>query len=214
MADHWEMEDVKTIYFWGGIFSNWAKFSFKAPLRQGSTPIEFNCAEQYMMATKAELFGDDDALAFIMEANNPSTQKAAGRRIVGYSDEVWNPVARDMSYVGIYEKFRQNDKIRDLIVSTGNKLLVEASPMDRRWGIGFDHLDAVGQEDEWGWNWLGQILMKVRDDIRSGTHSSFETIDWKKYETKSWRLFQKWNIDVTEGLAKDVDKRNIVPVIL
>lgn len=187
MADHWELEDVKTIYFWGGIFSNWAKYSFTAPLQKNATPIEFNCSEQYMMAVKAELFGDEDAFSFIMEATSPATQKAAGRRIIGYTDDVWNPVARDMSYTGVYEKFRQNDKIRDLLISTGDKLLVEASPMDKKWGVGFDHLNAVGREKDWGLNWLGQNLMKARDDIRLGTYDPFAPIDWTKYETHNWR---------------------------
>lgn len=190
MPKHWEMEDEYTIYFWGGIFSNWSSHSFYAPLKKDSQPIEFNCSEQYMMAVKAELFNDDDAFAFIMKANNPKTQKAAGRRIIGYSDDVWNPVARDMSYTGVYEKFRQNDEIRNLLISTGNKLLVEASPFDRKWGIGFDHINAPGREDEWGWNWLGQNLMKARDDIRLGTYEPFKPIDWSKYETKAWRFRQ------------------------
>jgi ribA/ribD-fused uncharacterized protein len=46
-------------------------------------------------------------------------------------------------------------------------ILVEASPGDRIWGIGFDAENAEGNEEEWGRNKLGNALMKVRERLRS-----------------------------------------------
>jgi ribA/ribD-fused uncharacterized protein len=99
----------------------------------------------------------------------------------GFDDGRWIEVARDRSYQGILEKFRQNEDIRTLlVVDTGNRGLVEASPHDRRWGVGYDALDAPENKDRWGSNWLGQSLMRVRDEIRTG-----ERRPWSHYE--DWR---------------------------
>lgn len=180
--NNWEAEGDNTIYFWGGIFSNWSRHGFHARLRLTGSLVKFSSSEQYMMATKAVMFEDVESLTAIMETDNPKTQKAYGRLIEGYTDERWNPVARDMSYVGVYEKFHQNTDIKALLLSTGDKLLVEASPFDRKWGIGYDHINAPAHRDDWGMNWLGQMLMRARDDIRNGNDTTFENIDWTRYE--------------------------------
>lgn len=39
--------------------------------------MEFNCAEQYMMLKKAQLFGDEEAALKIMQAPTPREQKPA-----------------------------------------------------------------------------------------------------------------------------------------
>jgi ribA/ribD-fused uncharacterized protein len=181
---NWELETDNGIYFWGGILSNWAKSNFRASLYDGGEKIRFNTAEQYMMRIKAEFFDDPASAKLIMQTASPKEQKRLGRAIRGYSDEGWNPVARDLSYVGIYQKFAQNKELRELLLSTGNKILAEASPVDKKWGVGLEHLDPrIHNKAEWpGKNWLGQILMKVRDDLRNGTSSEFTLIDWSPYE--------------------------------
>ena len=63
---------------------------------------------------------------------------------------------------GNYLKFSQNPKLKTILLDTGDKLIVEASPSDRIWGIGFDAEHAVGEENEWGTNKLGESLMRVR----------------------------------------------------
>lgn len=181
---NWELETEHGIYFWGGVFSNWAKAPFRAAVYPGEEVEWFNCAEQYMMRIKAELFKDAEAATMIMRTPSPKEQKRLGRAVKGYADEAWDPVARDFSYIGIYHKFAQNKVLRELLLSTGNKILVEASPVDKKWGVGLEHLDLrILDKSKWpGKNWLGQILMKVRDDLRNGTSSEFELIDWSPYE--------------------------------
>lgn len=179
---NWEYEDDKYIFFWKGLLSNWSNHGFDAKLEKDGKLLNFCRAEQYMMAQKAVVFDDNDSLQIIMMTNNPALQKSFGRSVKGFDDEIWKELARDLSYIGIYQKFLQNEKIRNILISTGNKVLAEASPYDRRWGIGFYHNDAVPNKEKWGENWLGQILMKVRDDIRSGEDSCFDKIDWTKYE--------------------------------
>lgn len=65
-----------------------------------------------------------------------------------------------------YFKFSQNEDLREVLLDTGERMLVEASPDDKIWGIGFNSEDAEGRESEWGNNGLGKALMKVRERLR------------------------------------------------
>ena len=191
---NWEYENDTGIYFWGGILSNWAKSNFIEAIGpvtlEGRHLVVFCTAEQYMMRMKADLFNDKAAADKIMETRDPKEQKAIGRTIKSYSDDVWDPVARDLTYPGIYAKFDQNKSFKDLLLDTGDKILVEASPFDKKWGIGlsYDDLRAFDKSQWQGTNWLGHMLMKVRDDLRNGTkprlyiNDDYEPINWKQYE--------------------------------
>lgn len=180
----WECETPEGVYFWGGILSNWAKFSFDQVTTEGQS-LRFNCAEQYMMRVKAELFKDSEIANKVMATSNPKEQKRLGRQIKGYTDAEWDAVARDLVYPGVYAKFAQNQGIKDLLLVTGGKVLVEASPLDKKWGVGLAHNDPlVFNKATWqGKNWLGHMLMKARDDLRAGVEPVlFTPIDWSKYE--------------------------------
>jgi hypothetical protein len=182
--NNWELETEHGIYFWGGILSNWARSMFTAKLAPTGNLLEFNTAEQYMMRIKAEVFNDTVSAEQIMLSVDPRHQKRLGRAIIGYSDAVWNPIARDLSYVGIYNKFMQIPSMQKALLGSGDKLIIEASPVDTKWGVGLDYHDLrIFDKAQWrGTNWLGQILMKVRDDIRNGASSEFTKIDWTRYE--------------------------------
>ncbi|KAH7026693.1 uncharacterized protein B0I36DRAFT_331157 [Microdochium trichocladiopsis] len=54
---------------------------------------------------------------------------------------------------------------RDVLLQTGNKELVEASPMDRIWGVGFGAANAGANRGRWGLNLLGKCLMKAREQF-------------------------------------------------
>lgn len=182
MGQLWENETEDAIYFWGGILSNWAKFQFIVQLRNDPSMqfYSFNCVEQYMMASKAYLFNDNNALEKILNESDPRKQKALGRQVANYVDEEWRSVARDVVYTAVYAKFDQNSSIRTELLNTGDKILVEASATDTVWGIGlapFDH--DVANITKWrGTNWLGQVLMQVRGDLRTGKNQSHQAIDW------------------------------------
>jgi hypothetical protein len=120
------------------------------------------------MAEKARLFGDEEMREEIMNTSDPKLMKALGRKVRNFDPEVWDKVKYSIVLNGNYYKFTQNKEMMDFLLSTGDKILVEASPMDAIWGIGF------GKENEkayniasWrGQNLLGFALMEVRDEIR------------------------------------------------
>lgn len=66
----------------------------------------------------------------------------------------WNDIKDDIMEIALIAKFTQNEDLKKLLISTNDKILVEASPYDNYWGYG---------PDEKGKNMLGILLMKVRD---------------------------------------------------
>lgn len=130
--------------------------------------IEYNCAEQFMMAGKARLFKDEDSLWKIMHSVRPKDQKNFGRLVKGFDEDLWNIYAQCIVYKGNLEKFGQNHKIKDMLLSTGDKILVEASPYDKIWGVGIGMKDPdIYDPSKWkGKNWLGEVLMLVRKTLR------------------------------------------------
>ena len=155
-------ETDKLVLFWGGWPSQWHKARFVVD------GAEFNCCEQYMMAEKAAVFGDAEAHGRILAASNPKQQKAIGRQVRGFDEDVWNSVCRGIVYTGNLARFEQNAEMRAELLATGDKTIVEASPTDRIWGIGLAQDDdrALDPAQWQGTNWLGVALMQVRQTLR------------------------------------------------
>ena len=172
-------EDI--FFFWGAksadgpraCLSNFYVAPFVEPSAPNTacSPRRFFCMEQFMVLKKAELFGDADASSAVMAlTSDPAACKKIGRAVRGFNEQRWAAVARDIVEDGAYLKFSQNPPLARFLVSTAARMLVEASPYDRIWGIGFSERDAMRRpRTEWGSNWLGQALMKVRARLADGT---------------------------------------------
>lgn len=145
-------------------FSNWYMLPF---IHNG---IEYNCSEQYMMHKKALLFKDYDVAEMIMQQGHPRKQKFLGREVRGFDQKTWERECRPMMVEGLKSKFSQDTYCLTTLLDTGDTVIVEASPYDTIWGIGLSEDDPKAQNPEqWrGTNWLGEVLMKVRDELRSG----------------------------------------------
>lgn len=131
--------------------------------------VLYHTTEQYMMVGKARLFGDDEVLNEIMAAYNPFDYKKLGRKIKGFEQEKWDAVKYDIVVEGNKAKFSQNQAIKEFLLSTGDAILVEASPYDKIWGIGMDREQAekVGVRQWQGENLLGCALMETRDWLKN-----------------------------------------------
>ncbi len=152
---------MKYTFFWNGPFSNWYHSKFQV------LGMEFTSGEQAMMWIKAKYFKDDETANQIMQTSHPSTQKQLGRQVANYNDEEWSRVRADMVENALLAKFEQNEDLKKVLLDTGDTIIVEASPVDRIWGIGFSEADALDHIDEWGENLLGKVLMNVRNYIRN-----------------------------------------------
>ena len=127
--------------------------------------VTYSCAEQYMMAEKARLFHDEAMLDKIMNTNYPKEMKAYGRAVQNFHDEVWESKAYSIVKKGNIAKFSQNPELWNYLKQSKNRILVEASPRDRIWGIGLGAGNPDAQNPvKWrGRNLLGFALMEVRD---------------------------------------------------
>ena len=124
----------------------------------------FNSAEHYMMAAKARLFGDEEVRAKILAASTPREAKSLGHKVRGFNEQLWAEKRFEIVVEASAEKFGQNADLGAFLEQTGKAVLVEASPVDRVWGIGLaaDHPFAM-QPGEWrGLNLLGFALMQAR----------------------------------------------------
>ena len=155
------------IYFWkpeqpDGYLSQWYPSKF---IEDG---VVYSNCEQYMMAKKAELFGDEQTMKKIMSTSNPRTIKALGREVKGYTDVKWNKHKAKIVYRGNLLKFSQNKELKERLLKTSGKLLAEASPYDKIWGIGLNPEQAkkVGVDGWKGQNILGKALMYVRGKLQ------------------------------------------------
>ena len=149
------------VFFWNGPFSQWYHSPFEL---EG---LSFVTAEQWMMWNKAMLFNDISTAGQIMLTQTPREQKALGRRVKNFNDEEWMKHAYDIVVVGNTAKFISNGGLLPILGRTRGKTLVEASPYDRRWGIGMSANDP-GVEDPKNWkgeNLLGKAITQVRINL-------------------------------------------------
>jgi ribA/ribD-fused uncharacterized protein len=124
--------------------------------------IWYNCMEQYMMFAKASLFHDDDMCTKILQTYDPYKQRQLGRKVRNFNQSRWDSVKLYIVIQGNMLKFSQNPKHLEFLRSTGTKHIVEASPYDRIWGIGYSQDTALDNIHDWGDNLLGKALMTVR----------------------------------------------------
>ncbi len=101
---------------------------------------------------------------FICTADTPAKAKQLGREVKGFKQDIWDKNCDAVVEEGSYQKFKQNEKLLQVLLETGERQLVETSPNDRLWGIGFNSDDAEGNEHEWGQNKLGKALERARKE--------------------------------------------------
>ncbi|QKW09482.1 NADAR family protein [Streptomyces sp. NA04227] len=166
--------DVRYLHFWGhrprpdgrigaGCLSQW----WPAPFTVDG--VEYATAEHWMMAGKARLFGDAEAEREVLRASSPGAAKHVGRLVRDFDETAWSRHRFGLVVEGSFHKFAAHPELRDFLLATGDKVLVEASPTDRIWGIGLAADDeAAADPGRWpGTNLLGFALMVARDRLRA-----------------------------------------------
>ncbi|MEV7196159.1 NADAR family protein [Streptomyces sp. NPDC093510] len=162
-------ETVKYLHFWGhtprrdgslgpSCLSQWWPSPFTVD------GVEYATAEHWMMAARARLFDDADAERAVLAAPTPAQAKNAGRLVRGFDDAIWARERFGIVVAGSTHKFASDPALREFLVGTGRRVLVEASPLDRVWGIGLAADDPRAADPaKWrGPNLLGFALMEAR----------------------------------------------------
>ncbi len=162
-------DQLDFLFFWGhqpgpgghvgpGCLSQWWEAWFRVDDQR------YRSAEHYMMAEKARLFGDEKTRQEILAAPDPRTAKALGRKVSGFEETLWIENRFPIVLQASVEKFSQNPELLAYLLATGDKVLVEASPTDRVWGIGLGQDDPRARDPQtWlGLNLLGFALMDAR----------------------------------------------------
>jgi ribA/ribD-fused uncharacterized protein len=106
----------------------------------------------------------------IMLSADPANIKKYGRAVQNYDDEQWAALRFDVVTRASLLKFAQHADLRQRLLDTGNKWLVEASPFDAIWGIKASATDKTARcPQQWrGQNLLGIALTITRDSLRNG----------------------------------------------
>ncbi len=124
---------VKYLFFWGhkkelniskSCLSQW----YDAPFKINN--IVYKMAEHYMMSEKALLFCDQEIYQKIIQANHPSEAKKLGRIVKNFDQEIWRNNRSNIVIKGNLAKFSQNTDLKEFLMKTGDRVLVEPSPRD------------------------------------------------------------------------------------
>jgi len=180
--DLYDLESLRTavragarphyVFFWGHTasgtdlgaecFSQWYPATFQTDGRSFAT------AEHYMMFRKALLFGDEHTAERICAAPTPRAAKVLGRSVRGFDEAKWAEHRSHIVFDGNLAKFSQNPSLESCLLDTKDRVIVEASPEDRIWGIGMSEDDKdIENPERWrGLNLLGFALMRVRERLR------------------------------------------------
>ncbi len=168
-----EQTQLKFLLFWGhqpnedgslskSCFSQW----WMAPFEVDG--VVYKTAEHWMMAEKARMFNDESCRQHIIKSDTPAEAKKKGRLISSFDPVIWDKEKFDIVVTGNFHKFSNNVQLASFLLDTGNKVIVEASPVDNIWGIGMAANDPlVENPKQWkGENLLGYALMEVRDKLK------------------------------------------------
>ncbi|KAJ4305178.1 hypothetical protein N0V90_000709 [Kalmusia sp. IMI 367209] len=156
------------VYFWKpdqghGYLGQW----YWSPwVHEGDTYVN---AEVWMMVGKARLFGDESIARQMLDTTDPREHKALGRKVKNFNQKVWDSNKSRIVEEGNYHKFTISEdavNLKAMLLATEEREIVEASPMDRIWGVGFAEKNAGQNRGRWGQNLLGKALMVVRGRLR------------------------------------------------
>lgn len=143
----------KAIYFYSpldkfGELSNFAGFGFEYENLYYSTVEHFYQSQKFI---------DKDYSALIRQATTPKAAADMGKSRDKTIKADWDKVKNDIMAIGVQRKFDTHENLKNLLLSTGDNLIIENSPYDNYWGIG-----STGD----GLNQLGTTLMRVRETLK------------------------------------------------
>lgn len=155
-------ETAVLFYGCADVFSNWYGCQFKY---DGHS---FKNSEQALMYAKASLFKCSYSISKTLKTPDPYKVKKIGRGVSNFDDRVWISRREQIMSDILFCKFSQDDYLKECLIATGDRLIIEASPYDKIWGIGmYETEDGAANPSNWnGLNLLGKCLMNVRNKLK------------------------------------------------
>ena len=166
-------EKSDTIYFyhsdekWG----EFANFSIHAIYIDGKI---WRTVEHFYQAQKFHNTDFEETIR--LQATPMQAKQKAHELLKEHPAENWTYIKEKIMYKGLYAKFTQNPELGKLLISTGNKNLVERSDNDYYWGDG---------KDKSGKNRLGRLLIRLRDEIKG-----FDKVTQEKHKNNIKNYFK------------------------
>ena len=139
-----------------GCFSNFARHSVFLKGKRWPT------SEHYFQAQK---FEDPKIQEAVGNAKTPGIAANMGRDRKNPLRRDWESVKVQVMTDVVRAKFTQHEDLREVLLSTGDSKLVEHTVNDSYWGDGGDGS---------GKNMLGIVLMRIREELRSGAEQKAE----------------------------------------
>ena len=167
------------VFFYKDWLSNYQRTKFDVEWK--GVKYTFTSTEQGFMYIKAITFGDNVTAQKILNTDDPNRCRKLGRQVKGYNDAEWAKIRYDVFYTLNWAKYNQDKKLQEKLLDPqfDGKKFVEASPIDKIWGIGYaeDNPNIEFTDMYWGKNYLGRILTNIRKRLKSATGSD----DWNIY---------------------------------
>ncbi len=146
-----------TIYFYK-VSDSYGCFSNFSPHPIQVEGLYWQTVEHYYQAQKFVGSENEGLIQVIRDVQTPMEAAQIGRDRTRKLRSDWELVKRQVMWQGVLTKFLTHPDIQEILLDTGEELLVEDSPTDYYWGCG---------QDKTGQNQLGKILMNVRHEIRN-----------------------------------------------
>ena len=167
------------VFFYKDWLSNYQRTKFDIEWK--GVKYTFTSTEQGFMYIKAITFGDNVTAQKILNTDDPNRCRKLGRQVKGYNDAEWAKIRYDVFYTLNWAKYTQDKKLQEKLLDPqfDGKKFVEASPIDKIWGIGYaeDNPNIEFTDMYWGKNYLGRILTNIRKRLKTAKGSD----DWNIY---------------------------------
>ena len=167
------------VFFYKDWLSNYQRTKFD--VEWNGVKYTFTSTEQGFMYIKAITFGDNVTAQKILNTDDPNRCRKLGRQVKGYNDAEWAKIRYDVFYTLNWAKYTQDKKLQEKLLDPqfDGKKFIEASPIDKIWGIGYgeDNPNIEFTDMYWGKNYLGRILTNIRKRLKSAKGSD----DWNIY---------------------------------
>lgn len=233
-----EIKNIEYEFF----FNLKSPFSNFHPSKIEYKDFTFCSNEQFMMFAKAKTFSDENACSKLLEINNSplikdflshkisrediindyniSKQwnrlmmdiKAIGRTVQNFREDVWSKKCESVVLFGARLKFTQNSDLNKVLLETKDKVMVEASPYDKIWGIGLSEADAKKTPvEKWpGKNLLGKVLTKLKIELIEKLSNNINNVEEAKQDINIWKYIRVVNIRGDNEYLAQPDEKIIV----